>query len=284
MAILSGVDLKDADLRGANLYKADLTDANLAGAKLDSAVLVGTILRNADLDGASLIETNLQRAELEGAHILRTNMRNARFEPTSLPNARAFVEVNNLKTLTYRCCPSALYKLRSSLRSAGMKSEEREVTHAIMFTKYSQSSQPIRFIGYAVFGLPTEWGLQPFRPLLILCGLIGVFWILYSIVICAVARCTLIGGIRRLPAGGGKAVIIGPSMRGFGIALYFSVMCAFYFGWRDINLAKWIARLSPNEDEFRAYGWTRTISGIQSILSLLLIALWGATYFGTLLE
>ena len=55
-------DLRDADLRGANLWGADLQGANLQGADLR-----GANLRDADLRGANLWGADLRGADLWGA-------------------------------------------------------------------------------------------------------------------------------------------------------------------------------------------------------------------------
>ncbi len=57
-------------------------------------------------------------------------------------------------------------------------------------------------------------------------------------------------------------------------SLYFSVLSAFHLGWRELNVGTWIARMQPREYTLRATGWVRTVSGIQSLLSVYLLALW----------
>jgi hypothetical protein len=41
-----------------------------------------------------------------------------------------------------------------------------------------------------------------------------------------------------------------------------------------------MARMQPREYTLRATGWVRMVSGIQSLLSVYLLALWVPTYFG----
>jgi hypothetical protein len=62
--------------------------------------------------------------------------------------------------------------------------------------------------------------------------------------------------------------------------LYFSLLSAFHVGWRDLNVGNWIARINPQEYDLRATGWVKVVSGIQSLISVYLIALWALTYFG----
>jgi len=64
------------------------------------------------------------------------------------------------------------------------------------------------------------------------------------------------------------------------IGLYFSLLSAFSLGWRELNVGMWIARVQSREYVLRATGWVRTVSGIQSLLSVYLLALWVLTYFG----
>ena len=66
----------------------------------------------------------------------------------------------------------------------------------------------------------------------------------------------------------------------FLYALYFSLLTAFHFGWRDLNVGNWIARMQRREYALRATGWVRVISGVQSLISVYLIAMWVLTYFG----
>ena len=63
-------------------------------------------------------------------------------------------------------------------------------------------------------------------------------------------------------------------------AMYFSILSAFHLGWRDLNVGNWITRMQPREYTLRATGWVRTVSGIQSLISVYLLALAVLTYFG----
>ena len=54
----------------------------------------------------------------------------------------------------------------------------------------------------------------------------------------------------------------------------------FSIGWREINAGNWIARIQRQEYMLSTSGWVKTLSGLQSILSVYLLALWVLTYFG----
>ena len=62
--------------------------------------------------------------------------------------------------------------------------------------------------------------------------------------------------------------------------MYMSILSAFQVGWRELNVGMWIARLQPREYTLRATGWVRFVSGLQSLISVYLVALWVLTYFG----
>jgi hypothetical protein len=72
--------------------------------------------------------------------------------------------------------------------------------------------------------------------------------------------------------------IISPKCLVYGF--YFSILSAFHIGWRDLNMGNWIARIQPYEYRLQATGWARTVSGIQSLISVFLLALSILTYFG----
>ena len=66
---LSGANLSDARLRGANFTKADLTYANIFGADL-----TGAIIRSADLHRANLSGSTLKDADLSGSLLRQTTL------------------------------------------------------------------------------------------------------------------------------------------------------------------------------------------------------------------
>jgi len=68
------------------------------------------------------------------------------------------------------------------------------------------------------------------------------------------------------------------------LAFYFSLLSATRIGWRELNVGTWITRIQPREYTLRATGWVRVVSGIQSLISVYLVALAILTYFGTPFE
>jgi hypothetical protein len=147
------------------------------------------------------------------------------------------------------------------------------------------------------FELPSQYGMAPGRALWGLLGFIpyvALFcWILLQ---SASSRSGLwmIVPADRLTRGRGheRVVRIQPQtaktwrkrrmgeFRMFCTSFYFSLLSAFHLGWREFNVGTWIARMQPREYTLRATGWVRMVSGIQSLLSVYLLALWVLTYFG----
>lgn len=98
-ANLAQIDLKGAQLWGANLKEADLTgaclkEANLAGANLQGAILTEAHLQeadltDADLQNANLMGANLQKAILKDANLLGAHLQTASgLKPTQVTCAR----------------------------------------------------------------------------------------------------------------------------------------------------------------------------------------------------
>jgi uncharacterized protein YjbI with pentapeptide repeats len=76
-ANLENANLKGAVLSAANLKGANLAWANLCGAILNAANLYGTNLTHTDLRCANLFLANLQKANMDGANLDGANLREA---------------------------------------------------------------------------------------------------------------------------------------------------------------------------------------------------------------
>lgn len=66
--ILTGANLRDADLRLVRFREAHLEDVKFEKAHLEDAEFRGAFLENADFEGAHLERANLKKAHLEGAN------------------------------------------------------------------------------------------------------------------------------------------------------------------------------------------------------------------------
>jgi uncharacterized protein YjbI with pentapeptide repeats len=108
-----GLDLGEADLREANLWKADLSRANLINAdlwgadlrevNLSGADLWGVNLSQADLSGANLSEADLWKAKLRGADLSQANFSQANLTEANLCATQVLGTNFEEATLTGAC-------------------------------------------------------------------------------------------------------------------------------------------------------------------------------------
>ncbi|BBO80815.1 hypothetical protein DSCO28_13810 [Desulfosarcina ovata subsp. sediminis] len=294
-ANLKGARLSNANLQGAKMERARLQgalllDANISGADLVFADLKGAWLSNACLAGAKLNYANLQGADLNGARLQNVVFE---IEPNKLPNIRSIARAENLSSLRYLSLPDALFEIRSEFKKYGLRRQEREITYALKHSGYlnamTDGNLETKFqvlAGRLLFDLPCQWGMAPMRPLKILFIGIGLFApiYVYSLIkkkkqdgiwktwIPERSRQDLGSDVPELLACGWKGAI--------GLGIYFSVLSAFQVGWKDLNVGSWIARMQPREYRLHASGWVRFVSGLQSLISVYLLALCVLSYFG----
>ncbi|MGD8564148.1 MAG: hypothetical protein PVG03_16520 [Desulfarculaceae bacterium] len=188
--------------------------------------------------------------------------------------------------MTYKDSPHGLVELRQAFRKMGLREAERQLNYAINREERLRSEHTLwPYIQYVFFELTCGWGLYPGRPLLIMLGLIPFFAIPYLASMYTPGK----DGIFRYWDQERIHTSLGspepqPLKYEYGnvelYALYFSFLSAFRIGWREVNVGNWIARMQPREYTLRATGWVRTVSGVQSLISVYLLALSVLTYFG----
>jgi uncharacterized protein YjbI with pentapeptide repeats len=311
-ANLSGANLGGAILSDANLWGAILIDANLGGANLSKANLFSADLRRAHLEDVDLSEADLRNVDLSEAKLLAVDLTNARvanaelwgaqYEPTTAPAKGHLSGITGLRDVWFQKGEQGgLVLLRAALKDVGLRELEREATFAIERGKTSHAPPLEKWLRRVFFEWTSGYGLHYGRPIAILLILIPVFAIAYAIPISTVPKhANGRSGIYYVVLDGGMAVnkrdesegvvsffdkpfggrLHAEGIRVFGYAFYFSLLSAFHIGWRDLNVGNWIARIQPREYTLRPKGWVRTVSGIQSLISIYLLALWMLTYFG----
>jgi uncharacterized protein YjbI with pentapeptide repeats len=316
-ANMEGVNLLRADLKGANLHRANLKGAFLVFAELQGARLIGTDLQKANLrevqlQGANLFGANLRGSDLRDANLTgadladanlseaifaRVTLRKAKFEPISVPVKGSLGGISGLKEVSFReGKQSGVVLLRTALKQAGLRRLEREATYVIERLKTQYAPWPERYFKRVFFEWTCGYGLYPVRPLLILVGLLGLCTIVYTIPISMIP--TSVGSqaaiVRLWPKGRvemcQQTVEVAKTERAeqlyakglavLGYAFHFSLLSAFHIGWRELNIGNWISRVQPRQYVLRATGWVRIVAGLQSVISVYLIALWVLTYFG----
>ncbi len=202
-------------------------------------------------------------------------------------------------------------------KKAGMRNQEREVTFALNHTRRlllmeeGWKNKDVTKILENLFQLICfEWtcgyGLNPGRPLQIMGLGIFVFALPYMLALKSKKADTGIWLVwlpdrvlkgegqekpvklttvppSSLPPGGRLARLKWHLRRVFRIlhlGLYFSLLSAFSLGWHDFNVGNWLSRVQKKEYTLRATGWVRSVAGLQSLLSVYLLALWVLSYFG----
>jgi uncharacterized protein YjbI with pentapeptide repeats len=305
--VLRGADLSKANLLSANLNCSDLhgttlTAAQLTNANLRNAVLKDANLTDADLSEAKLGNAILHKTKIEGTKLDKADLTGAIYAPAAaLPNAY-LAGIEGLSTLTFPAGEeTGLVQLRDQLQKAGLRELEREATFAIErgrtdhLTKGGVVAAVEGYVRRVGFGWTTGYGLYPGRAL----GMIVALWALmvpvYFFAIAFKTKLPRESGIYQIwPAdtvnASGPDLTLRDSSKvtwlpndklcALGYAAYFSLLSTFHIGWRDLNVGSWISRAQPREYALRSLGWVRAVSGIQSLISVYLLALWALTYFG----
>jgi Pentapeptide repeats (8 copies) len=305
-AVLSKANLTEANLTEAFLWGADLTEASLFRVNLAEAILWGANLTEANLNGADLTEAELNGANLTEASLSFANLTNAVYAPASRPPDPYLENIRGLSTVEFpEGSGSGLVQLRELLQKAGLRDLEREATYALESNKTSRLITGERksllnvlegIFRLAAFEWTTGYGLYPGRALLIIVGF-GVMLIpVYAWPIHSPSRSlNPVSGIYRVwpsdrieslegkPTVDNKTQVErlqGSIPQALGYGAYFSLLSAFHIGWRDLSIGTWITRAQPREYTLKPAGWVRLVSGLQSLLSVYLLAIWALTYFG----
>jgi uncharacterized protein YjbI with pentapeptide repeats len=305
-ARLNNAHLQQAELNDANLGYAELNNAYLLGAKLNNANLRGVKLNNANLVGAELNEANLSGAEIADAQLSYADLTGAHYAPKSQPPNASISGIKGLKSVLFlKGEEVGLVQLRELLQKAGLRDLEREATfaiergrtaHALVDWRKNLAGAAEGIFRKAAFEWTTGYGLYPRRAIEISAALWAGMILVYFWPIRLKQRSAQGTGIYQLwPSGRIKTSERGPCLSqsddvnllqssntvgAIGYAAYFSLLSTFNIGWRDLNVGTWIARTQPREYALRATGWLRVVSGIQSLLSVYLLAIWVLTYFG----
>ncbi|MDP6708607.1 MAG: pentapeptide repeat-containing protein, partial [Alphaproteobacteria bacterium] len=294
----SGALLSEADLSGAKLNWANLTETDLTRANLEGAALKGATLRKADLTRSNLRGADLAWADLSNAILVETiltatkftrvTLAGALYEPASAPSKGTVSEIKGLLEVRFSAGKqNGLVMLRAAFKDVGLRRLEREATYLIERGKTGAAPPIERWFRRALFEWTSEYGMSPGRPLRILLALMLLFSLPYMLSV--VGSADTPSGIwrvwreDRIEKQSGEETPERVAVTGYRVPLwgfYFSLLSAFHVGWRDLNVGNWIARINPQEYDLRATGWVKVVSGIQSLISVYLIALWALTYFG----
>ena len=273
-AVLAGVDFT-----GTQFLKNDFSDANLLGATLAHATIGrGTALNNANLAFADLTGTFFEPGDVTGIEIYGAK---------------------GLSELVFRV-PTAVAETRKIARDRGLDAEARLLTASLVKGKLAKSPAYARFFAdYIQGGLLTRYGVEPWKPVFVLLGLVPWFAILYVIALVAPGQSAIwvihfVDSPRDNRPRGTRVTVTLPRMNSTRsmlagwrpivtaarIGLYFSLISAFQIGYKDLNLGSGLSRLQRRGYTLKATGWVRTVAGTQALVSVYLLALWALTLFG----
>lgn len=276
-AKLIKTEFRNAFLPRSKFTRADLTEAVFEDACLAYSIFEDTIIKNTTFSNAELWHARFSVISKQG----------------SVVGPRGLHTVKSKEGQQ-----SGLVELRDGLRASGLRDLERDATYAIeKATTDNASKWYKKHFRYVLFDLTSEYGRNPIRCLVIMLGLIPFFAVPYALAIFTsseessqqygIYKVWHEGRVHKdLPKkSNGRpeenpGLISGNIWKSLGYGLYFSLLSAIELGWRDINVGTWIARIQSNEYNLRSTGWVRTVSGVQSLISIYLMALWVLTEFG----
>jgi uncharacterized protein YjbI with pentapeptide repeats len=304
-AVLERAYLFEAEMTETKLIQAQLSKAVMQSAKLDKAVLFLSKLDQADLSGSNLNEADLSDASIAGTHLADVDLTRARYAPNSAPPDSYVARIKGLETVSFPAGQQVgLVQLRDLLQKAGLRDLERQATFAIESGKTRNSIAGWRenpldaaegVFRTIAFDFTTRYGLNPARALLTAVTIWALLIPLYSWPIWRQPRSTRGSGIYRvwpkdhIEVRNGKPTLDNPArverlhVRGpaiVGWSAYFSLLSTFQIGFREFSVGTWLTRVQPHNFTLEATGWIRILSGLQSLLSVYLFAMWLLTYFG----
>ncbi len=261
-----------AKFHGARFYKR----VNFASASMEKVNLRESFMTN-----STFIDTTVKEAILTGV-----NLTGSQYETDPDTYQGSLGRIKGLATVWFdKGQQGGLVQLRAALKESGLRDLEREATYAIEHWKAHYEPWYKKFVKSLLFEWTCGYGLNYLQPLLILCGLVVVCSIPYSIAIetrgsDGIWKVWSGERVRRDLGGEELELIYRRGLPVVGYAFYFSILSAFHIGWRDLNVGSWITRIQPREYTMKATGWVRVVSGVQSLISIYLLALWILTQFG----
>lgn len=305
--VFNNLDLKATEIKGDYFGKAILNNCNLNYSRISgklynlsnftetnlrNIVFISTNLQYTDFSFRDISNSKFDNADLTAAKFDKTNLKNVVYETQLHPNPRDIAYARNLENLKYERTSYYLFELKRLLKEFGFIKAEKKVNCAIK----RHDSALWEFLIFDVF---CEYGSNYFRPLLIDLVLWFLFSILYAKKISS-STAAMKGkrnGFymrkqehRLQPWDEGdffvNMISFGPKPRlkmkfkSFCYGMLISLMSATRVGFREVNISNWLRMIFPFELDIKAQGWPRVVTGIQSVISVYLIALSLLSYFG----
>jgi hypothetical protein len=289
---LNDASLGAANLGAANLTGADLSDSAIEDTDLSGAKLAATILTGAYYGPVGTPPTS----DVQGIIGLDT-VRFGQGKETGMVQLRDLLQKAGLRDREREATFSIEYNETREMISDWQKGtrDSQGSIITVFVALYDHSNEIMEGIFRRVaFGWTVAFGLYPARALRIIatlwvCLIPFYFWYLRFASYRSAGAICRVWPKERLEKRGGTAtsevtsvveVLHLPTAIAIRYAAYFSLLSAFHLGWRDLNVGAWIARIQTREFTLRPVGSVRVVSGLQSLISVYLLALWALSYFG----
>jgi uncharacterized protein YjbI with pentapeptide repeats len=315
-----GSTLTHADFTYANLTGASLKDATLTGADFGHADLEHVIYEPKAGTDAAHIGTARHLASLtyaddpEPITSLRNSLRDAGF---SSAEREANEAIHRHKPTPPRQLPAK--KLLDPEHRDPFRVAWNELVYMGQILGY-RLDQLLYWTQQVLFDWPCGWGADPARPLAIILVLALIFTPIYWIGMhlnLQKSGLFLVTTGERIPTRDARQRVLRISVdtagyfvsdaephrmratrayrlarrqargrllkhefRALRTGLLFSLMSVLNIGFDGFNGGLWIRMLQRREYDIRARGWMRTVSGVQSLLGVGLLALAVISYFG----
>ncbi|MCY7349002.1 MAG: pentapeptide repeat-containing protein [Pyrinomonadaceae bacterium] len=300
--------LKNANLSKATFYNADLTSAVLTDTDLSGALISGGNFTNVFLARANLSKAIVFDGDWTDANLRLADVSGLRFEPSKNPDTRAVSGATNLEFITYANSPDAVTLLRNSLRESGFDDAQRKITYALKVRQNELRKENggvfkllYYYLNLIFFDWTVRYGMQPERALIIMIYLWLIFAVIYDLFIHFPGRSGIFLVKKRVRKNTDltSAMRVRPrpvpptknklkyvwlrllsEWRAFRISLFYSATRALHLGYGGLDFGEWVRMLTKREYDLKPKHWSRTISGLQSLTSLYLLAIWLLTEFG----
>jgi hypothetical protein len=300
-------------LAGAQFDDVDLTNIGFLQTCLDGANFKGGDLTNALISDVSLRYGTFSGVTITGAHFDNADVAGLKWDAQGIPDMRTISECRNLEFLKYDRFETPLLQLRKALADAGLRSGERKMNYALQRSRLDHLwDEGSDGKGWSIwdrcevvfqkifFEWPSRYGLDAGKPLRLLVVLMFGCWPLYLAALVRRGTWPRAGiwairspdavfkpyktrpvrvhlNLRRIRGARRRFRVL---CRALVLTFFFSLQSSFTLGYKDVNVGAWIARIQAREYQLRATGWVRSVAGVQSIISVYLLALWLLTYFG----
>lgn len=291
-SFVGGLNLRDAVLKSISLLESTTFGKGFSRLGLKDATFV---LYHAQLD--------LTGSIIEDMSFIDMDLSGTVFEPRNVnDNTKSFLaSCKGLSNLIYRYDPKALAQLKKHFKENYFRQQEREITCAIK--RHDQNT-----FKRILLDLPFEYGASIWRPLTIVLTLCVICAIVYFLMF---LFCESHGAYRKETFMRENSAFEGvydenirisriEIIRGivdenlilrvytklksylgiFGEALLLSFMSGTNISFKSFDFGRWLRLMLPKRIDIETFGLMRTISGIQTVFSFIIIVLGIALYFG----